>query len=725
LIPSPRRATRAGIVLTLAVLAACTGRDRPNVLVVTIDTLRADRVGCYGFGLAQTPTIDGLASDGVRCADATTSAPITLPAHSSIMTGLYPPAHGVRDNGNYALPSEAVTLAERLQSAGYHTGAFVSAAVLTRRYGLDQGFEVYDDDLWSEDEPELFMIRERPAARTAARALAWLDEWWKGGRRQPFFMWVHFFDPHQPYKLASIDLAAMAPTPYDAEIAEADRGAGRLIDWLREHGALDRTLVVLTADHGESLDEHGEPTHGIFIYDATIRVPMVWRLPGVIPANVTYGGAVRHIDIVPTILAVLGLPGGDTVQGTSLLAAFQGRTPPIDLTQYSEARLAEEGFGMAPLFGVRHSGHKWIQAPRPELYDLRRDPRELQNLYSAEAASAKPLETELEAVTADSARRALTAPTREIDRETEEMLRALGYLAPPEQRAEMTGRDPKDGMALYNKLQESRQLVQVEQWDRAKALLDEVLADAPENVTARNLLAYGAVKRGDYDEAERQYRASLEQQPRQHRVYGALGSLALRRGALDESERNFRKALDLAPTFVEAMSNLGFVELVRGNEAGAQEWYERAIAVDPTFPHVYRRLADLFYDRKDFGRSLDYYRKVLVTLPEFFEVLVQAGNAARFLDDPKTAADYYGAAARVRPDSWIPPYNLACLRALGGEPEPALTFLGQAVDLGLDQPRLLEENDDFDSLHAQAQWQALLARTRAAEQARPREQRAL
>jgi len=707
-------------VIGLAALYGCARPDRPNVLVVTVDTLRADRLGCYGFGVAHTPAIDRLASEGVRCTDAATSAPITLPAHSSIMTGLYPPAHGVRDNGNYALAPEAVTLAERLRAAGYRTGAFVSAAVLTRRYGLDQGFDVYDDDLWAEDEPELFMIRERPAARTVDRALAWLDDWRQHARRQPFFMWIHLFDPHQPYEPRSIDLVALAPTPYDAEIAEADRGVGRLVEWLQQERLLDDTLVVLTADHGESLEEHGEPTHGIFIYDATIRVPLIWRLPRVFAEGTTYRGPVRHIDIVPTVLAALGLSGGEVTQGTNLLAALQGRTPPIDVAQYFEARLAEEGFGMAPLFGVRHQGYKWIQAPRSELYDLRRDPRELTNLYPQDAAAARPLEDELKAVTASSTQRALTAPTRQIDRETEEMLRALGYMAPPEQRTEMAGRDPKDGMALYAKLQEARQLVQNDRWDSAEALLDEMLTVAPENVTARNLLAFAAVERGDTAEAERRYLASLERQPRQHRVHGALGALALRRGDLDDAERQFHRALELAPTFVEAMSNLGFVDVVRGNDAGAQAWYERAIAIDPTYPHVYRRLADLFYDRKDHARALEYYRRVLAALPQFFEALIQAGNSARFLGDTPAAAAYYAEAGRVRADSWIPPYNLACLRAVTGEPEVALTLLGQAVDLGFGTPALLDQNEDFAPLRSLAGWAALAARAEAAAATGPR-----
>jgi arylsulfatase A-like enzyme/Tfp pilus assembly protein PilF len=684
------------------------------VLVITVDTLRADRLGCYGFGLAHTPAIDRLAEEGVRCIDAASSAPITLPAHCSIMTGLYPPAHGVRDNGNYALAPEAVTLAERLQAAGYRTAAFVSAAVLARRYGLDQGFGVYDDDLWSEDTPQLFMIRERPAERTVDRALAWLDDSMRSAARQPFFLWVHLFDPHQPYNRRSPDLAAVAPTLYDAEVAEADRGVGRLIDWLGQRGVLDETLVVLTADHGESLDEHGEPTHGIFIYDSTIRVPLIWRLPGVLAANTTYGGPVRHIDIVPTVLGVLGLPGGDSTQGTNLLAALQGRAPAPDLVQYSETRLAEEGFGMAPLFAVRHAGRKWIQAPQPELYDLRRDPRELTNLYPVDAAGAAPLEHELEAVTAASTRLALTAPTRLIDRETEEMLRALGYLAPPEQRAEMAGRDPKDGMVLYNKLQDARQFLQVDRLDRAQALLDEILAVAPENVTARNLLAFVAVKRGDLDEAKRQYEASLEQQPRQHRIHGALGTLALRGGELDESERRFRLALELAPSDVEAMSNLGFIDAVRGNDAGAEAWYERAIATDPTYPHVYRRLADLFYDRKDYARALEYYRRVLVTLPQYFEVLIQAGNSARFNGDVPTATAYYDDAKRARADSWIPIYNLACLRAMNGAPEDALMLLGDAVERGLVSRELLDDNPDLETARMLPGWQSLLDRLQTA-----------
>jgi Tfp pilus assembly protein PilF len=558
------------------------------------------------------------------------------------------------------------------------------------------------------------MIRDRPAPRTADAALSWLGDWRARDAKRPFFLWVHFFDPHQPYDVRSVDLAARTPTSYDAEIAEADRGVGRLLAWLEEHGALDDTLVVLTADHGESLGEHGEPTHGIFIYDATIRVPLLWRYPRALPAGRTYDGPVRHIDIVPTMLALLGLPGGEKTQGVDLAPALQGRTPPPVLVQYSEARLAEEGFGMAPLSGVREGGRKYIRAPRPEWYDLRADPRELDNRYPNDPAAAAALEKQLDAITSDSAGRALAAPTRQIDRETEDMLRALGYLAPPEQRAEMAGRDPKDGIALYAELQEARQLAQANQWEQARDLLEKLLAEAPENVTARNVLALAAVRRGDLDEAERQYLASLAHQPAQHRVLGALGTIALRRDDLDTAERRYREALALAPTFVEAMSNLGFVAAVRGDGAGAQAWYERAIALDPSYPHVHRRLADLFYDRGDYARALEYYRRALAVLPRGFEVLIQAGNSARFLDDSAGAAAYYAEAGRVRPDSWIPPYNTACLRAITGDPQAALGLLDDAVRLGFASPALLDDNDDFATLRPLQGWADLVVRVRTA-----------
>jgi Tfp pilus assembly protein PilF len=392
--------------------------------------------------------------------------------------------------------------------------------------------------------------------------------------------------------------------------------------------------------------------------------------------------------------------------------------PPPDLVQYSEARLAEEGFGMAPLASVRHAGFKRIRAPRPELYDLRRDPGETRDVGADDPERARALDAELDAILADSARRALVAPTRPIDRETEEMLRALGYLAAPEQRAEMAGMDPKDGMALYARIEEARGRAQMEDWAGATALLRDVVATAPANVTARNILGLAAVKQGRLDDAEQEYRASLAQQPRQHRVLAALGALALQRGRLDDAERDYRAALDLAPGFFEAMATLGFLDAERGDDAGAEAWYRKALAADPTYPHAYRRLADLFYDRKDYRRALGYYDQALATLPRDFVALIQAGNSARFAGDGAAAAARYLEARRVRPDSWIPPYNLACLRALDGRADSALALLHDALDAGLADADLLEQNEDFATLRGRPDWDAVVSDTRRAAERR-------
>ncbi|HXY42019.1 MAG TPA: sulfatase-like hydrolase/transferase, partial [Vicinamibacteria bacterium] len=638
---------------------------RPNVLLITIDTLRADHLGVYGYALARTPNIDRLAAEGVRCADAVSAAPITMPAHSSIMTGLLPPAHGVRDNGAYALGDDNVTLAERLKAAGYTTQAFVSAIVLARRYNLNQGFDGYDDDLWAEDAPKLFMIRDRPASRTADRVLAWLDRWSGSPRRQPFFVWVHFFDPHQPYHAPTED-AVGAATPYDAEISSADRGAGRILEALRARGVLDDTLVVLTADHGESLGEHGEKTHALFVYDATVRVPLLLRYPALLPAGSVYPGAVRSIDIVPTVLSALRLPGGRETQGRDLLARLRGQEPPLELPQYSESLLSELGFGMAPLHSVRLGGLKYIQAPRPELYDLRNDPGELHNLYPVEPARAAALQRELDHFLEDSARHAHAAKENPMSRESEEALRALGYVSSSSDRRSMGGIDPKDGIGIYNRLEEARHLAQGRHWAEAEKVLRGLLTENPRHLSARNILALCLLRQNRLEDARAEYERSLTQDPRQARVQAMLGTLALLQGDDPGAERHYRAALAQMPGFVEAMVNLGFLQSLRGDQAGAQGWYAKASAADPDLPIVHRRLGDLRYERREYPDALAEYRRVLETTPGDFQVLVQAGNTAKHLGDDKAARDYFVRAREVRPDSWLPAYNQACLEAVRG-----------------------------------------------------------
>ncbi|HEX7139512.1 MAG TPA: sulfatase-like hydrolase/transferase [Vicinamibacterales bacterium] len=693
-----------------ALLSSGCSRQRHNVLVITIDTLRADHLGCYGLQLARTPVIDDLARNGIRCSDAIAAAPITMPAHTSVFTGLFPPAHGVRDNGAYALGSDATTLAERLHSAGYTTHAFVSALVLNRRYNLNQGFETYDDDLWAEDEPKLFMIRERRAPKTADRFLAWFDGW-KAKRDKPFFTWVHFFDPHQPYHPEQQDLL-VSPSPYDAEIAGVDRQIGRMVDALRKAGVLDDTLLVVTADHGESLGEHGEQTHAIFVYDATVHVPLILRAPWLFQPS-TYTQPVRSVDIMPTILDALGLPEQKRIDGTSLLAAFRGKAAAPSLPQYSESLLSEVGFGMAPLFSIRDGGYKYIRAPKPELYDLRKDPRELDNIFATDRRTAARLDGELTKLMDGSRSHAVKAAANPMTKESEEALQALGYLAPKGERSGMGGMDPKDGLPIHNKLEDARHLAQLNKWPQAEKLLLEILAVTPKNVSALNILGLMNVKSGNAEEALKYYNQSLAIDPNQFRVFGVLGTVEMLTGDYDAARTELTKALAINPYFAEAMANLGFLEEMQGHHDVAEAWYRKGIASDPTFPRVYRRLGDLYYDKQDYAKALDNYEKTIKILPTDARAVLQAGNCARRLGRVAQAQSLFQRAEQLRPDGWVPTYNRACLLATTGHPDQSLQTLQTLAARHPLPVELVEHDPDLTTVRALPNYAALRKNMRA------------
>ncbi|MGB0133057.1 sulfatase-like hydrolase/transferase [Dokdonella sp.] len=713
-----RPALRAMAILLLTISATACQRapEHPNVVIITFDTTRADHLGTYGFSLARTPTVDRLAAEGVRFDNAEATAPITAVSHSSIMTGLLPPAHGVRDNGSYALSEDAITLAERFKQAGYETRAFVSAVVLSKRYGIDQGFDSYDDDLWSENEPRLFMIRDRPASETIDRTLDWYDTRSSEKSDRPFFLWVHLFDPHEPHAAPGWT-TPLSASPYDAEIAFADRELGRLVDALRESGDLDNTIFVFTADHGESLGEHNEKTHAIFIYRSTTRVPLIVRYPPRFPKGKAYAGPVSNVDIAPTLLELAHLPGAEQTQGIDLTPLARGESAPMDRAQYSESKLSELGFGMAPLYAIRKNGFTFIRAPKPELYDLTADPGETKNLFTEPGyvGKADALDIELENLMQESAKLALTSQSNPMSQETMQMLQSLGYLQGESDRIDADGIDPKDGILLYNALEEARHEAQKHNWIQAEKLLRNILADNPRHFSARSVLALVEFKRGRLEEARDQYLTLLAQDPSQFRLYAMLGQIALAQGQLDEADRNNREALKMAPQFVEAMAQLGLAALVRGNEVQAQQWYEKALAIDDSFPTLYRRMADLQFDRGEYEQALSGYREAYRRNPKDFRSLLQAGSSARRADKPELARSLMDDAIALKPEAWLPRYNLACLLATLGQDDAALDALAEATKRGLRNSALLEIDTDWNSLRSSARFLQIQAGLQAAE----------
>ncbi len=442
----------AGLVLTLALPQALAAGS--NVLLISIDTLRADRLGCYGYEKATTPVLDRLASESARFENAFSPVPLTLPAHASLLTGTYPIYHGVRDNSGFVLPEGRTTLAEVLRGEGYRTGAFVGAFVLDSKFGLGQGFERYFDDF---DLSELETVSPGYVQRRADEVVAETLRWLGGDDDRPFFAWVHLYDPHDPYTPPQPYAAAHPGRPYDGEVAFTDHQIGVLLEGLRKMGRYEDTLIVVVADHGESLGEHGEQKHGLFVYNATQQVPLLVRLPGASGSAQVVSEPVSLVDVLPTILQLLEIGRARTpeAQGRPLGSLLLGKSPPPAADLYAESLYANRQFGWSPLRALYSGGYKYIQAPEPELYDLRQDFAEGRNLAPSNQALARRLEQKLGAFERRFAGNTEAASGARPDAETLQKLQSLGYLATAGGEAparEGPLPDPKAQIGLYNRI---------------------------------------------------------------------------------------------------------------------------------------------------------------------------------------------------------------------------------------------------------------------------------
>jgi arylsulfatase A-like enzyme/Flp pilus assembly protein TadD len=447
------RAAGAGIVLGLVVMGVWWARrptepaPRQNVLLVTIDTLRADAVGAYGRRDTPTPFIDRLARGGVRFTDAHAHNVVTLPSHANILTGKLPPRHGVRDNAGFRLKPDVETLATHLRRRGYRTGAFVSAFPLDSQFGLGPGFDVYDDRLTSGTRPA-FLIQERAAARTVTLAKRWID----ASGAEPWFAWVHVYEPHFPYDPPGRFTSSWPGEPYLGEVAAADAALAPILEPILAAGAEGHTIVLVTSDHGEALGEHGEASHGVFAYNSVLRVPLVIYAPRMFGPRVVDAPA-SHVDLLPTLLDALAFPIPAGLDGRSLLPVVGGRENNMNSVVYFEALSASLNRGWAPLRGLIQDGFKYIDLPLPELYDLRGDPREERNLAASDPGRTAALRARLDEFgSADPAAKARREPS-----EVRERLRSLGYVTggTAQARAAYTeADDPKRLIALDSVLQE-------------------------------------------------------------------------------------------------------------------------------------------------------------------------------------------------------------------------------------------------------------------------------
>ncbi len=551
---------------SLAAQGATSAAKGFDLLIVTLDTVRADHLGCNGYARAKTPVIDGLAAKGINFREAFASAPITLPSHATLFTGLSPLSHGVRNNGTFRLEETHQTLAESLQSEGYRTGAFIGAYVLDARYGLDQGFDHYDDDTNPNDLGRVSgHFNERSAALVTDAALAWHAQ--ESPDDKPLFTWVHYFDAHAPYDAPGSFGTDFKQHPYDGEIAFLDFQVGRLIEGVRASGRLQKTLVVITSDHGEGLGEHGEETHSRLLYDSTLRVPLIFSAPALFDQAGTVTDRVASLeDVTPTLLDLLGLQVPLAVTGEHL---FQG-TPREDRSIYMETLVPLFNHGWAPLQGLHRRADKFVSAPRPEYFDVQGDPGELSNLFASSPSEALALRGELARLLAGQASAlALAQSEGNLSAADAKRLAALGYTRG--QSGGPVGQlDPKDMMPIWKAMNAASDLSVAGQHSLALKKIKQVLEESPEDAYALDTAALIYARMGRNPDAERFLHKSLKRAPTAE-GFVRLAQLQLARTSFSEMEQALGRAEALDP-------QEGGIFMVRGDAYASQARWPEALA---------------------------------------------------------------------------------------------------------------------------------------------------
>ena len=658
-----------------------------NVLLVTLDTTRADRVGVFARALGRdapaTPRLDALAARGTRFDRAISVTPLTLPAHSTILTGLLPGAHGVRDNGGYRLDEARKTLAEAFAASGRRTGGFVSAYVLDHKWGIAQGFERFLDDFDLSNAKDLSLGEiQRPGDETVAAAIEWLD----GIGEQSFFAWVHLYDPHTPYAPPEPYLSRYAGDPYDGEIAWTDELVGRLLDYLDRSGKASRTLVLVSGDHGESLGEHGEADHGFFVYEATTHVPMILAGPYAGLAGKVVTAPVGQADIAPTLLELAGVAGGlEPGQGRSFLPLLEGRTDPPGSPPrgYSESFLPRLHFGWSELRSVHTERWQFVEAPRAELYDLAADPREMVSRVEQERRTLRELRDGLAAVEAAVEPLASGSAPVEEDEETLRALAALGYVGGQSVDPGKSFRDlpdPKDRLAVYGRIGRARALAKSEEPARAVPLLEEILAEAPEVVDAWFTLGNVYFRLREWEQAEAQYRKTLELRPDHDWATIGLADTFVARGRIDEAVLGYRRYLATDPENAQIRYRLAQVLLDAGRDEEAVAAFRETLATEPKTARAEVGLAIAAFRAKDFAASEAALERALA---------IDAGakwahyNRALLLEEagrPVEAAGEYRRELELHPEATRALFNLGRLLDRSGDAAGALAAFRRATD---------------------------------------------
>jgi arylsulfatase A-like enzyme/Tfp pilus assembly protein PilF len=684
--PVRRRQSRRSIAVATIVLVAIVGvifwlrraggpaivrTADQNVLLVTIDTLRADALGSYG-GVAATPALDGLAASGIRYTFAHAHAPVTLVSHASMLSGLYPFQHGVRDNSGFRFPSSIPTLASRLKAAGFATGAFIGAFPLHSQFGLNRDFDVYDESFKETALPADFALSERPATAVVAAARPWIAR-----QRGRWFAWVHVFEPHAPYAPAEPFKSRYAGNPYAGEVATADAALAPLLADVR--AISDRpTLVIVTGDHGESLGEHGELTHGLFAYESTLRVPFIVAQVGgqrTETAGAVSDDPVRHVDIVPTVLDAVERPAEPALPGRSLLTPAP---QPASVTSYFEALSASLNRGWAPLTGVIVGRDKLVELPIAELYDLQKDAREEQNVFARENDRRRILEARLKDLQA-------TGPSgrQEENAETRAQLNALGYVTgtggAPHKGPYTENDDPKRLIAIDQQIHDAIDLFQKGDSARAAALYREIIARRPDMATGYEHLAFVTWEMGRPDEAIATLQRAIAMGVSNAEIESKLGMYLTESGRVKEGLPLLERAANRPPADIDTLNALAIGYARSGQSDRALATFKGVLEIDSRNAMALQNVGSVELERHNAAAARDAFRRALDADPNWAPAYTGLGVAERRLNNLDAAIASWKKAVELDPREFDALYNLTTELASAGRTQEARVYAERFV----------------------------------------------
>jgi arylsulfatase A-like enzyme len=698
------------------------GEEQLNVILISIDTLRADALGCYSGEIAETPNIDKLAAGGVLFTGCKTPTPLTLPSHTTMLTGTFPLYHGVHVN-DVTVPAELVFLPEVLRDNGYRTAGIIGGFPLDDVFGFDQGFDYYDDEFIVGSGSSLTGF-EKPANQVIARAEAWVEE----NRDGEFFLFLHCYDPHLLYSPPERFRKEYRDEPYYGEVAFVDSVLGKLIPMLERNGLADRTLIILTADHGESLEEHGEPAHGFFLYEATQHVPLIMYCPGLVPAGKRVEGPVRLADICPTVLDILGIKSPESVQGETLVPLVFGDGK-ANLPVYEECYYGAEMFGWARVHALEKDGWKYIDAPETELYCLSEDPKELNNLAGEKLAKAEKMAKELAELRITLSENAIEENVSVMLTEGDKAkLESLGYLSAGGEVTSGRGADPKDKtefVQLYNEY-----FIALSPLDpvRYAGVLNQMIESEPDIAFPYCKLGtfYGGLN--EYGKAEGLLIKALELQPAYKEAKINLADTYIRTGRYDEAGELLLEVendptatpVDLATAFYTRGK---LITAAAGPSEKAVRFYKKAVELQQDYTDPYFELVNIYENTAGGETKVEEYARKFVELEprgvraakmrallgqETVEGLADKARKAYDSGDYDEAAEYCRRAYGLDPTHYEMRYNLVCCLALGGHADEAIAELEPlvrnapgvfdeaiAADPDLDS---LRNRDDFDDL---------------------------